>query len=100
MVTAGSLSARLDLRFTRQSSSLKSAQNLASGAQDFYAVPAFVKASIASESVGNIRKICSTFVISNTFSTRLFTPVSAMRRPDFAHEVQALTREPSPDESR
>src|ERR1700686_247228 len=65
-----------------------------------YAVPAFVNASRASESVGNIRTICSTRGISKTFSTRLFTPVSAIRRPAFAHEVHALTRDPSPDESR
>src|ERR1700756_1854805 len=65
-----------------------------------YAVPAFVNASIASDNVGNINKICSTFVISNTFRTRLFTPVIAMRRPALAHEVQALTSDPSPEESR
>src|SRR6266700_3246780 len=65
-----------------------------------YAVPALVKASSASESVGNIRKTCSTLVISKTLSTRLFTPVSATRRPALAHEVQALTSDPSPEESR
>src|SRR5579864_1181027 len=66
----------------------------------YYAVPAFVNASSASESVGNIRKICSTRVISKTFNTRLFTPVRAIRRPDLAQEVHALTNDPSPEESR
>ena len=65
-----------------------------------YAEPALVNASIASDKVGNIRNACSTFVISNTFMTRLFTPVRAMRRPDFAHEVLALTSDPKPEESR
>ena len=55
-----------------------------------YAVPALVNASSASESVGNIRKICSTRVISKTLSTRLFTPVRAMRRPALVQVVQAL----------
>jgi hypothetical protein len=59
-----------------------------------------VKASSASESVGNIRKTCSTRVISKTFCTRLFTPVSAMRRPALVQDVQALTSDPNPEESR
>src|SRR3954454_8855902 len=67
---------------------------------DYYAVPAFVKASMASDNVGNISRICSSLVISNTFSTRLLTPVSAMRRPALAHDVQALTSDPRPEESR
>src|SRR5215831_4097307 len=66
----------------------------------YYAFPALVKASIASERVGNIRKTRSTFVISKTFSTRRLTPVSAMRRPALAQVVQALTSDPSPEESR
>src|SRR5262249_50888549 len=67
---------------------------------DSYAVPALVSASIASESVGNIRKTSSIFVISKTFITRGVTPVNATRRPDFMHDVYALTSEPRPDESR
>src|SRR5580692_10774603 len=64
-----------------------------------HALPALVKPSTASFSVGNARKNGSSLVISNNCRTRGVTPLKAIRLPDFWQLTYVPTREPSPTES-
>jgi hypothetical protein len=56
---------------------------LSQPAQSSHALPALVKASIASIRLGKTRKKGSNLVISNSCHTRGFTPLKAILLPDF-----------------